>query len=406
MGRSACPIVGAATLLVTALGACSGVDREDLSEPELEVARTEDAGVMTDSRQKNMRDMIERTIAEVRAAERGEGPAAVMDILAISGGGDYGAFGAGFLVGWGGVGDPLMRRPEFEAVTGVSTGGLIAPFAFIGTDEACAYAENLYRNPKPDWVRTRGPLYFLPHNPSFMVLPGVEREIRSAITDEWVADVAEGRREGRMLLISATNLDLAEQRVWEIGTEAERAEETGDKERIARIMLASAAIPVVFPPIELDGFLYVDGAVTANVFLKLDPDSPDSFLQMWRREHPEVPLPKIRYWIILNNRTKSPPKTVDPRWPEVMPSSLDASIRSATLAEIRWLTAQARFVNAVYGTDIEVRMVSIPSEWRAPVPGEFKEGTMRELSDIGRRMGADPSSWTLLVSKENSKALD
>ena len=48
--------------------------------------------------------------------------------LAISGGGDNGAYGAGFLNGWTASG----TRPEFKVVTGISTGALIAPFAFLG----------------------------------------------------------------------------------------------------------------------------------------------------------------------------------------------------------------------------------------------------------------------------------
>ncbi len=50
--------------------------------------------------------------------------------LAISGGGANGAYGAGILVGWTEAGD----RPEFTVVTGISTGALTAPFAFLGPD--------------------------------------------------------------------------------------------------------------------------------------------------------------------------------------------------------------------------------------------------------------------------------
>jgi hypothetical protein len=57
--------------------------------------------------------------------------------LAISGGGANGAFGAGFLNGWTAAG----TRPEFKVVTGISTGALIAPFAFLGPE----YDEVLHR---------------------------------------------------------------------------------------------------------------------------------------------------------------------------------------------------------------------------------------------------------------------
>ena len=81
--------------------------------------------------------LIERLVRaqdEYAAGHRGDPP--VVNILVLSGGGDYGAFAAGFLVGWGEVQDPAFRRPTFDVVTGVSTGALIAPFAFIGDDES------------------------------------------------------------------------------------------------------------------------------------------------------------------------------------------------------------------------------------------------------------------------------
>ena len=74
-----------------------------------------------------------------------------------------------------------MARPQFDIVTGVSTGALIAPFAFLGTDDAIERIVQLYRHPKPDWVKHRGFLYFLPNHISFAEVPGLEREMREQI---------------------------------------------------------------------------------------------------------------------------------------------------------------------------------------------------------------------------------
>ena len=52
------------------------------------------------------------------------------NILALSGGGANGAFGAGFLCGWTQAG----TRPKFKIVTGISTGTIIATLAFLGTE--------------------------------------------------------------------------------------------------------------------------------------------------------------------------------------------------------------------------------------------------------------------------------
>ena len=118
----------------------------------------------------------------------------VIDILIISGGGDWGAFGAGFLKGWQKVpAGNALAKPEFDAVTGVSTGTLIAPFAFLGDAQSTDEIVNLYRNPQEDWVRHRGFLYFLPNNISFAEVPGLERELRKHITANMVGRIA--RRE-------------------------------------------------------------------------------------------------------------------------------------------------------------------------------------------------------------------
>jgi hypothetical protein len=95
-------------------------------------------------------------------------------------GGDWSAFGAGVLKGWSRVHGPLAR-PEFDVVTGVSTGALIAPCAFLGDAPSLDTIVDLYRNPRRDLVKQRWPLYFLPANESFATVPGLESELRAWI---------------------------------------------------------------------------------------------------------------------------------------------------------------------------------------------------------------------------------
>lgn len=353
--------------------------------------------------EKTYRAMIGRMMDRLwRESESAGDTAGVVDILAMSGGGDYGAFGAGFLVGWGSATDEAVRRPDFDAVTGVSTGALLAPFAYVGTDESCTSVEAFYRNPKNDWMQERGPLFFLPSNGSFMTIPGLERDIRVAIDKQRVEQMAEQSRAGKLLIISATDLDLGRQRYWDVGLEAEAAVASGDLDRVQRIMLASSAIPVAFPAVQIDDSLYADGGVTANVFLSLDPRTPDGLIARWKIAHPGKPFPRFRYWVIINNQLAQQPKTVQTKWPSIASASLSTSIRSATLAEVRWLAAQADFINASHYADVEVRVVAIPDDWRAPVEGTFKKETMESLSELGRRMGADPGSWRLWASPQTS----
>jgi hypothetical protein len=104
----------------------------------------------------------QRALARAKARyDARPGEPVVWNLMLISGGGDWGAFGAGFIKGWSHVQGPLTK-PEFDVVTGVSTGALIAPFAFLGDDNSIESVVTLYRNPKPDWVKTRWPFYFLP----------------------------------------------------------------------------------------------------------------------------------------------------------------------------------------------------------------------------------------------------
>src|SRR5262249_24945404 len=106
------------------------------------------------------------------------------DVLIVSGGGDKGAFGAGFLKGWKQVPTSHeMALPEFDVVTGVSTGALIAPFAFLG-GEWIDRIDELYRHPKKDWIKRRRPFYFLPLRISFAAVPGLERDLRETVTLE------------------------------------------------------------------------------------------------------------------------------------------------------------------------------------------------------------------------------
>ena len=104
-----------------------------------------------------MKRLAAMLLARVEAKARS--PQATIDFLILSGGGDWGAFGAGVLKGWGRV-TGEMARPQFDVVTGVSTGALIAPFAFLGDDESIERIVRLYRNPQADWTKSRGLFFF------------------------------------------------------------------------------------------------------------------------------------------------------------------------------------------------------------------------------------------------------
>ena len=240
--------------------------------------------------------LLERTKAEYdRRAAAGQ-PPPVIDILIVSGGGDWGAFGAGFLKGWQKVpAQHPLAKPEFDAVTGVSTGALIAPFAFLGDERSIDEIVNLYRNPEQDWVKNRGFLYFLPDNISFAEVPGLEREMRKHITLDMVRRIAKAGADGRLLAVNTTNLDDASSRVFDLVAEAQRASDSGKLDRIHNIMLASAGIPGAFPFRMIDDELYVDGGVTGNIIYGGRDNEEDSLPAAWQKTYPNLPIPKMRY---------------------------------------------------------------------------------------------------------------
>ena len=166
------------------LGGCGpALTRPPVTEQDLLKLRTRGDEQSVAASRKLLGKLLERTKAEYDRRAAARQPPPVIDILIISGGGDWGAFGAGFLKGWRKISaQHPLAKPEFDAVTGVSTGTLIAPFAFLGDQQSADEIVNLYRNPEPDWVKQRGFLYFLPDNISFAEVPGLEREMQKHIT--------------------------------------------------------------------------------------------------------------------------------------------------------------------------------------------------------------------------------
>jgi hypothetical protein len=379
------------------LGGCGApLTRPPLTQQELLKLRTTGDEQSVAAGRELVGRLLERVKAEYdqyNAGARKTPP--VIDIAIISGGGDWGAFGAGFLKGWQKVpAHHPLAKPEFDAVTGVSTGTLIAPFAFLGDAQSTDQIVNLYRNPEADWVRQRGFLYFLPDNISFAEVPGLEREMNKHITLDMLRRITKAGADGRLLAVNTTNLDEATSRVFDLVAEAQRAVDSGQVDRVHNIMLASAGIPGAFPFRMIDNELYVDGGVTGNIIYGGRIAEEDSLPAVWQKAYPKLPIPKTRYWVIFNNQFRPVPAVTPPNWPAVISRSLETSTRAATATAVRHLFAMAEISRLKRKADVEVRVVSIPPDWVPPVPGVFIKETMNNLADLGEKMGADPASWS------------
>jgi hypothetical protein len=386
----ALPLMLAALLL---LPAC-GTTREPQPTQSLLLERAQYRQDYLDQTSQRYTALLRSNKAQLDAFRSGRSSKApVIDYLVISGGGDLGAFGAGFLKGWSTVpkSHPLAR-PEFDIVTGVSTGALIAPFAWLGHPEADQRIVNLYRNPRKDWVKER-PFFFLPNHISFAEVPGLEREVKENVTPQMIARIAAHEQEGRLLFVNTTNLDDATPHVFYLVPEAQRAVKTGDFDRFHNILLASAGIPGAFPYREIDGDMYVDGAVTENIIFGGRLPEEQRLVGLWSRLYPDDPMPRLRYWVIFNNQLHAPPTIVRPRWFDIVMRSIETSTRSATLTAIRQLFMLSEIARLKHHADVEVRLIAVPDDWRPVKPGTFVKETMNDLADLGEKLGADPSSW-------------
>ncbi|HEY7742667.1 MAG TPA: patatin-like phospholipase family protein [Burkholderiales bacterium] len=384
-------LVAAAALL--SAGCASSVTRPERSTEELFAARR----AFDEARLAEFRRLADAFMARIEgkmaAAKRSPGaPPPTIDVLVISGGGDWGAFGAGVLKGWGRVRGELAR-PEFDVVTGVSTGALIAPFAFLGDEASIDRIVHLYRNPVSDVAVSRGILFFLPNNPSFFVLPGLERELRTVLDRPLLERIVAEGASGRALLVNTTNIDLGVMQPWDVIAEAKEAIASNDEEHVHRILLASAGIPGAFPARGIGEFLFVDGAITGNILYAGRVREDETIPARWRARYPAAPMPRLRYWVIFNNQFRFPPQVTQERWPDIMGRATIMSTQTSTLNSMRHLFALAELARLKQKIDVEVRVMAVPDEWVPPKPGTFVKEVMNDLADVGERMGADPASW-------------
>ena len=189
----------------------------------------------------------------------------VYPVLAISGGGANGAYGAGLLKGWSKEGS----RPVFKVVTGVSTGALIAPFAFLGKDYDGQIEKYYTTISTKDIMQSKGPLVILLGDSLASNKPLADM-VACIADDEILAKIAAEHKRGRRLYVGTCNLDAQKFVVWDMGAIAVR----GDTELFRKVIVASAAIPVIFPPsifkVEADGQpydeLHTDGGTLTQVF--------------------------------------------------------------------------------------------------------------------------------------------
>ena len=321
-------------------------------------------------------------VAKYRERAAAGGPL-VSNILALSGGADDGAFGAGLLVGWGEHGD----RPGFDLVTGVSAGALIAPFAFLGRDYDGTLGKLFTAYGEED-IYQANVLSGVLGGPAVASNAPLARLIARYVDAAMLARLAAERGRGRLLLVATTNLHAQRPVFWDIGKIAAM----GGARALAlvhNILLASAALPGIFPPVEIAVEargqtyieLHVDGGPTREVFL-----SPTgfSFRNIDRALHAKVTR---RLWVIRNGK-------IAPEYAIIQPTALAVATRSLeTLTKSQGIGDLARIYETAQADSIDFNLAFIPATFTAPRPAPFARTYMTALYKEGLRLGRAGYQW-------------
>ncbi|MFL6733882.1 MAG: patatin-like phospholipase family protein [Sphingomicrobium sp.] len=312
------------------------------------------------------------------ASQDRTGPMPPANFLAVSGGGDNGAFGAGLLSGWTGAG----TRPEFKAVTGISTGALIAPFAFLGPKYDYVLQKVYTATTPQDIFKKRGLLKGLFGDGLADTRP-LASIIQSYVTPALLAEIAQEYGKGRLLLVGTTNLDTLEPVIWNMTAIA--ASKSPDAPSLFRsILLASASIPGAFPPVMIDVTIdgqhyeemHVDGGTASQVFFY-----PPSL------SFAGAPTRQRNLYLIRNAR-------MDAEWLSVERRTLSIATRAiASLTRTQGVGDLYRIFTTTQRDGIAFNLAFIPSSFNEPHREEFDTIYMRALFDRGREMAAGGYPW-------------
>lgn len=352
---------------------------------EAELASMPNIRVWGDGASKNLAALLgaKSPSSEARAETRRRSfrKSAYFDIIAISGGADNGAFGAGLLVGWSDAG----TRPNFDLVTGISTGALTAPFVYLGPSRNAELKEIFTKY-------TRNDIYD-PGLKPLLIGSGLvdssplENLIAHYVDDHFLRDVARERKRGRVLLVGTTNLDAERPVLWDMG----RIAMSGHPQALnlfRKVLLASASIPGAFPPVQIkvraEGRTYeelhVDGGVTQQVFV-----TPPSIAI--HGVDPAITKSPKRLFIIRNGK-------ISPEWEAVEAGIFSISGRSVTtLIKNQGIGDLYRIYAMAQADGADFNLAAIPPTFNLKSAKPFEQTYMQALYDEGYHSGRRGYRW-------------
>jgi hypothetical protein len=307
--------------------------------------------------------------------------------LALSGGGPNGAFGAGLLNGWTAQG----TRPAFKIVTGVSTGALMAPFAFLGPDYDGALREFYTTTATRNIVQRLSIIPALLAGESLTDSGPLAALIDQHVDATLLARVAQAHGNGRRLYIATVDLDAQRFVVWNMGLIAAsgRPEALG---LFRRVMLASASVPILMPPVFFEvevgaggpryEEMHVDGAVAASVFFSGGVFAPDALRERGGRGRGREDV-----YVIHNGQLRPVPEEVRRSLGSIADRTFNASSRAAMVGSLFRIFAFAREANASF------QWVTIPDGVEIEGSEIFDPVLMRALYDVGYALARKGPVW-------------
>lgn len=302
-------------------------------------------------------------------------------VLALSGGGADGSFGVGLLSGLTASG----RRPEYDVVTGVSTGALIAPFAFLGASRDAQLRE-LYTGPHLAKLLRQGSPVRLLRGPSIYKNKALKSEIAKSITDDLLAAIACEHRRGRRLFVATADLDAQQMVVWDMGAIAV-SEGQQSKDLFRQILLAATSIPLVFDPVAISPLPKPDGMFEthsdATTFAHLYADStlfPIDDCRTGRR--------LCKLYVVAHSKLVAEPRTLKWQAPAVGKRALQTLLK-ASLSTRLLVTKQMTEANNIV---FQLAYLDVPFPSASPI--EFDATYMQRLYEIGFAQGQRDQSWS------------
>ncbi len=378
----------AIAVALVALPGCAAIRRPATSVPALlidaDVARTAE---------RTLRDTVVARLARRAIAK----PDHTLDILLLSGGGQNGAYGVGFLRGWRSRTDAPM--PQFDLITAISTGALQAPFVLIGSAPAIDTLTSLYRNaadriaPRLDW------LFWLRKTGGLVNTSRYDASIRRVIDSSFRESLGVAFAQDRQVVFGTTDMDIGTGRAWDL-----RASLDGGEAGLLRtraLLKAASAIPGIFPPVIVDGHVHSDGGIITNILPLLTLEDYRTVVGRVRGAGVTTPV-RVRLWVVVNGWTHAAPVVINPasrkqisgRWPNLsffahQPQVLEGLDYLATAASA-----------TIPGLNMQLRWTGIPSETALDPAAStlFNKAWMQRLEDLGTQRALGAAPWDSVVS--------